>query len=161
MRRWYLLFSGTYFNCIMFMVASSVVTTIMILNYHHRKAHTHHMPEWVSTWEILKTICLQTMRKWVIPIPMQLYRQVLWFFLNAKENITFRCVLYFFSGFHSSWECRDLEKSSVSKQFRFRTRWRRLTRLAPGVSWPMCWTWTMISKHLQHCPQPVSTSHLN
>merc|ERR1719340_268766 len=38
---------GTYFNCIMFMVASSVVTTIMILNYHHRKAHTHHMPEWV------------------------------------------------------------------------------------------------------------------
>ena len=29
--------SGTYFNCIMFMVASSVVTTIMILNFHHRK----------------------------------------------------------------------------------------------------------------------------
>ena len=27
---------GTYFNCIMFMVASSVVTTIMVLNYHHR-----------------------------------------------------------------------------------------------------------------------------
>ena len=41
---------GTYFNCIMFMVASSVVTTIMILNYHHRKAHTHSMPDWVS-WE--------------------------------------------------------------------------------------------------------------
>jgi len=38
---------GTYFNCIMFMVASSVVTTIMILNYHHRLAHTHEMPEWV------------------------------------------------------------------------------------------------------------------
>jgi len=29
------------------MVASSVVTTIMILNYHHRLAHTHEMPEWV------------------------------------------------------------------------------------------------------------------
>ena len=43
---WY--FPGTYFNCIMFMVASSVVTTIMILNYHHRKAHTHHMPDWVG-----------------------------------------------------------------------------------------------------------------
>ena len=31
----------------MFMVASSVVTTIMILNYHHRKADTHNMPSWV------------------------------------------------------------------------------------------------------------------
>ena len=40
--------SGTYFNCIMFMVASSVVTTIMILNYHHRLADTHEMPGWVS-----------------------------------------------------------------------------------------------------------------
>ena len=39
--------SGTYFNCIMFMVASSVVTTIMILNYHHRQADTHEMPSWV------------------------------------------------------------------------------------------------------------------
>jgi len=40
---------GTYFNCIMFMVASSVVTTIMILNYHHRLADTHEMPGWVRT----------------------------------------------------------------------------------------------------------------
>ena len=32
----------------MFMVASSVVTTIMILNYHHRQADTHTMPPWVS-----------------------------------------------------------------------------------------------------------------
>jgi len=39
---------GTYFNCIMFMVASSVVTTIMILNYHHRQADTHQMPPWVK-----------------------------------------------------------------------------------------------------------------
>ena len=30
------------------MVASSCVTTIMILNYHHRMADTHEMPEWVS-----------------------------------------------------------------------------------------------------------------
>jgi len=41
--------TGTYFNCIMFMVASSVVTTIMILNYHHRLADTHDMPPWVRT----------------------------------------------------------------------------------------------------------------
>ena len=31
----------------MFMVASSCVTTIMVLNYHHRMADTHDMPEWV------------------------------------------------------------------------------------------------------------------
>jgi len=39
---------GTYFNAIMFMVASSVVTTILILNYHHRVADTHEMPDWVQ-----------------------------------------------------------------------------------------------------------------
>ena len=37
----------------MFMVASSVVTTIMILNYHHRQADTHKMPEWVAIPELL------------------------------------------------------------------------------------------------------------
>ena len=45
--------SGTYFNCIMFMVASSVVTTIMILNYHHRLADTHEMPNWVTVTIII------------------------------------------------------------------------------------------------------------
>lgn len=30
------------------MVASSVVSTILILNYHHRNADTHEMSEWVS-----------------------------------------------------------------------------------------------------------------
>ena len=35
---------GTYFNCILFMVVSSVVTTIMILNCHHK---THEMPNWI------------------------------------------------------------------------------------------------------------------
>ena len=29
------------------MVAASVVTTILVLNYHHRHADTHEMPEWV------------------------------------------------------------------------------------------------------------------
>ncbi|XP_035702105.1 neuronal acetylcholine receptor subunit alpha-7 isoform X1 [Folsomia candida] len=38
---------GTYFNCIMFMVASSVVSTILILNYHHRSADTHEMSNWI------------------------------------------------------------------------------------------------------------------
>lgn len=40
--------AGTYFNSIMFMVASSVVSTILILNYHHRNSDTHEMSEWVS-----------------------------------------------------------------------------------------------------------------
>ncbi|XP_031337627.1 neuronal acetylcholine receptor subunit alpha-7 isoform X2 [Photinus pyralis] len=39
---------GTYFNCIMFMVASSVVSTILILNYHHRNADTHEMSAWIK-----------------------------------------------------------------------------------------------------------------
>ena len=39
---------GTYFNCIMFMVASSVVLTVVVLNYHHRTADIHEMPDWVS-----------------------------------------------------------------------------------------------------------------
>ena len=32
----------------MFMVASSVVTTIMVLDYHHRLVDTHEMPDWVG-----------------------------------------------------------------------------------------------------------------
>lgn len=39
---------GTYFNCIMFMVASSVVLTVVVLNYHHRTADIHEMPQWVN-----------------------------------------------------------------------------------------------------------------
>ncbi|XP_043282936.1 acetylcholine receptor subunit alpha-type acr-16 isoform X1 [Venturia canescens] len=40
---------GTYFNCIMFMVASSVVLTVLVLNYHHRTADIHEMPPWIKT----------------------------------------------------------------------------------------------------------------
>ncbi len=44
--------SGTYFNCIMMMVASSVVLTVVVLNYHHRTAETHVMPMWVSEYTL-------------------------------------------------------------------------------------------------------------
>lgn len=40
--------TGTYFNCIMFMVASSVVLTVVVLNYHHRTADIHEMPPYVN-----------------------------------------------------------------------------------------------------------------
>ncbi|XP_042887403.1 neuronal acetylcholine receptor subunit alpha-7-like isoform X6 [Penaeus japonicus] len=39
---------STYFNCIMFMVASSVVLTVVVLNYHHRTPTTHTMPNWIK-----------------------------------------------------------------------------------------------------------------
>ena len=44
-----ILLAGMYFSCIMFMVSSSCITTILILNYHHRLADTHEMPGWVQT----------------------------------------------------------------------------------------------------------------
>ena len=42
------------------MVASSVLLTVLVLNYHHRHPDTHNMPTWVSTYvfrghEILNT----------------------------------------------------------------------------------------------------------
>ena len=45
--------SGTYFNCIMMMVASSVVLAVVVLNCHHRTAETHVMPMWVSAHLLL------------------------------------------------------------------------------------------------------------
>ncbi|KZC05557.1 Neuronal acetylcholine receptor subunit alpha-7 [Dufourea novaeangliae] len=54
---------GTYFNCIMFMVASSVVSTILILNYHHRNPDTHEMSEWVRVVFLYWLPCLLRMSR--------------------------------------------------------------------------------------------------
>ncbi|XP_014601252.1 neuronal acetylcholine receptor subunit alpha-7-like isoform X1 [Polistes fuscatus] len=54
---------GTYFNCIMFMVASSVVSTILILNYHHRNSDTHEMSEWVRILFLYWLPCLLRMSR--------------------------------------------------------------------------------------------------
>ncbi|XP_022258670.1 neuronal acetylcholine receptor subunit alpha-7-like isoform X2 [Limulus polyphemus] len=40
---------GTYFACIMMMVAFSVVMTVVVLNYHHRSQDTHEMPAYIKT----------------------------------------------------------------------------------------------------------------
>lgn len=40
----------------MFMVASSVVSTILILNYHHRNADTHEMSEWVMDKNLIEIL---------------------------------------------------------------------------------------------------------
>ncbi|XP_011642618.1 CHRNA7-FAM7A fusion protein-like isoform X2 [Pogonomyrmex barbatus] len=54
---------GTYFNCIMFMVASSVVSTILILNYHHRNADTHEMSEWIKVVFLYWLPCILRMSR--------------------------------------------------------------------------------------------------
>ncbi|GFR02361.1 acetylcholine receptor subunit alpha-type acr-16 [Trichonephila clavata] len=40
---------GTYFACIMIMVAFSVVMTVVVLNYHHRSSDTHEMPHCIRS----------------------------------------------------------------------------------------------------------------
>lgn len=40
---------GTYFACIMIMVAFSVVMTVVVLNYHHRNQETTEMPAVIRT----------------------------------------------------------------------------------------------------------------
>ncbi|EFN70706.1 Neuronal acetylcholine receptor subunit alpha-7 [Camponotus floridanus] len=54
---------GTYFNCIMFMVASSVVSTILILNYHHRNSDSHEMSEWIRVVFLYWLPCLLRMSR--------------------------------------------------------------------------------------------------
>lgn len=54
---------GTYFNCIMFMVASSVVSTILILNYHHRNADTHEMSQWIKVVFLYWLPCILRMSR--------------------------------------------------------------------------------------------------
>ena len=116
---------GTYFTAIMFMVASSCVTTIMILNYHHRMADTHEMPDWV----------VKAPSFWLI------------------QNILSRLLLSSSNGFHGCLRWPDLVKRSPGRQSWWPRRWRSWTsrRPPPSLCCPMCWTWMMTSGGLL-CP---------
>ncbi|XP_025160141.1 neuronal acetylcholine receptor subunit alpha-7 isoform X2 [Harpegnathos saltator] len=54
---------GSYFNCIMFMVASSVVLTVLVLNYHHRSPDRYVMPNWVKVVFLQWLPCLLRMSR--------------------------------------------------------------------------------------------------
>ncbi|XP_033334149.1 nicotinic acetylcholine receptor alpha6 isoform X1 [Megalopta genalis] len=54
---------GSYFNCIMFMVASSVVLTVMVLNFHHRSPDRYVMPRWIKTLFLNWLPCLLRMSR--------------------------------------------------------------------------------------------------
>ncbi|XP_043260896.1 neuronal acetylcholine receptor subunit alpha-7 isoform X1 [Colletes gigas] len=54
---------GTYFNCIMFMVASSVVFTVLVLNFHHRSPDRYVMPQWVKTLFLRWLACMLRMNR--------------------------------------------------------------------------------------------------
>ncbi len=45
------------------MVASSVVSTILILNYHHRNSDTHEMSEWVRVVFLYWLPCILRMSR--------------------------------------------------------------------------------------------------
>lgn len=47
----------------MFMVASSVVLTVVVLNYHHRTADIHEMPQWVSIHSLRGRVFFWWMRR--------------------------------------------------------------------------------------------------
>jgi hypothetical protein len=92
----------------MFMVASSVVSTILILNYHHRNADTHEMSPWVSS-DTSKQPCLELYNTHKVKhfgvqgLSYELYRN-LTVFSAVQVSVTLRplpCAAHTYWGSHS------------------------------------------------------------
>ena len=99
----------------MFMVAASVVTTILVLNYHHRQADTHEMPEWV--W-------VKNISNGQISLSYYLY-------------IFIRSSWYFCNTFLGSWGCQGRGRRSPGRQSWCRRRWKKWSRRRYPPS--RCW----------------------
>ncbi|OAD54663.1 Acetylcholine receptor subunit alpha-type acr-16 [Eufriesea mexicana] len=56
-------YEGTYFNCIMFMVANSVILTVLVLNFHHRTSDRYEMRKWIKTLFLRWLPCLLRMKR--------------------------------------------------------------------------------------------------
>lgn len=74
-----ILLIGTYFNCIMFMVASSVVLTVVVLNYHHRTSANYRMPPLVNTFFLFY--------RYFIFLSITLKWHLSWLFIGHKRFI--------------------------------------------------------------------------
>ena len=120
---------GTYFTAIMFMVASSCVTTILILNYHHR---------WLYTLNIItSTIFIG----WRTPT-------------RCQSGLP----LCFSNGCPGSSRCHGPERRSQGRQSWWPRRWSSWTsrRPPPSLCSPTSSTWTMTSD-APPCPAPLPT----
>lgn len=81
----------------MFMVASSVVLTVVVLNYHHRTADIHEMPPWVSLYTIEKKsniICYIWLTKISFKIGQNWEFDVMVYCWIIPTNIIKSCEIY-------------------------------------------------------------------
>lgn len=74
------------------MVASSVVSTILILNYHHRNADTHEMADWVMQKKNKKKFKKK-------PFLQRVHNCLIFHFP--------RCASYFYIGYPAYYVCQD------------------------------------------------------
>lgn len=52
--------AGVYFACVMIMCTISVITTVVVLNFHHRTPDMYEMPIWVSNlWHSNSVTCMR------------------------------------------------------------------------------------------------------
>ena len=90
------------------MVAASVVTTILVLNYHHRMADTHEMPKWVS-WIIWDTI--EDLYGQCSQVQMILLQWIPWMLRMSRpgEKITRKSILM-------QKKIKEMDKNEVSSK---------------------------------------------